>query len=674
MVVVFTKTTSHLAHDFVEGFVADKLATILLKVAKETGVEFVCSAKPFCIVGQWHAVIQAYSSLERYFETRADDSNVKDYSESMQVCWNNKNDASAPNTEKQMDAVSYLESDAIPFVPVSDSGKRGRKPGTTILKSTKNLLPDPVVQYRAERADQHENFKLYNAIETAMLNNCSAIHVKNDNEQTKYDEHASDMLFDKTPDKNMSNSKTQGLEQDFQESVSTFQKRDDNPHAGSLCKVVKQEARAFDVVMSEDTDIEENNNAAMDEEVKLDSCQYTNLPETKMKVKEKSKLLFFGKISKRKSKPKKYIGPDYGIKAEKSSSQFSLSSSEIKKTETVQKRQRLVKVDEDEMTKFKCDICDYIGTKRSNLTTHIQRQHKQKHICDICGRKFGIKKEFRRHVNQVHSNPSHFCGLCHKFYKEKRKYDDHMKSHQSDYVKPQFGCEVCSKTFSTKYVLANHIKSEHQGIKKSYLCPTCGRSFTQKNSYIMHANVHAGIKPFVCDICGKSFSYEKSLKEHKFMHDELRRFKCDVCLKTFRQTSALHIHMKVHKDIKDHICPTCGKGFTQKQALVRHERIHSGDKPYSCALCSRRFSDYSIIRRHMIMLHKRDPKEWQEHVVSSLLDKTDFYIEGGSGPEHLKQKRFSKKSNVNEAVEIPYLYSDTISNGSAFSVYMNSAD
>ena len=262
----------------------------------------------------------------------------------------------------------------------------------------------------------------------------------------------------------------------------------------------------------------------------------------------------------------------------------------------------------------------------------LERQKKPEFPCDQCEKSFIFEKDLKRHNRIVHTAVSHFCTVCQKTYKSKYVYDKHIATHEEGYVQPMFCCQICPRSFTTKFMLAHHIKSEHLGIKKTYLCPTCGKSFSQIRSYRQHANVHAGIRPFVCETCGKSFTYEKSLKEHRYMHDNLRRFTCKVCGKAFRQYTCLIIHMKVHKDTKDHICASCGKGFTQKQSLIRHERIHTGDKPYTCAVCQKSFSDYAVIRKHMMMCHKRNKDNWKDDIITTVKrPQSNHYISGGPG-------------------------------------------
>ncbi|BFZ24517.1 hypothetical protein BsWGS_27556 [Bradybaena similaris] len=275
---------------------------------------------------------------------------------------------------------------------------------------------------------------------------------------------------------------------------------------------------------------------------------------------------------------------------------------------------------------YSCDQCSYSTIKHIQLLEHKRRVHLTKRFrCEECLKEFGFLKDLRRHM-KCHAKADNCCDICGKKYKEARKLTEHKRTHADGYVKPEFPCKFCMKVFSTKYVLAYHIKADHLGMKCSYICPTCGKSFSQKNSYLQHANVHLGIRPFTCEICGKRFSYDKSLKEHKFMHNNEKVFSCSFCSKSFRQASGLAIHLKVHKTTKDYVCSMCGKGFSQKQALVRHERIHAGDKPYECALCKRTFADASVLRRHMILIHKKDPKLWREDTKCYVPKRTDFFI------------------------------------------------
>ena len=344
------------------------------------------------------------------------------------------------------------------------------------------------------------------------------------------------------------------------------------------------------------------------------------------------------RISKRKSKPVKYTGVAEGdVEAAIGPDTESVAKSRPKRKAAAKagmKRGRARKKGE-----FYCNEpeCTFVCKSKQELKDHKRTIHGTKFKCDHCEKTFGISRDRNRHIKSVHHEERHFCMECNKYYKTRKVYEEHLRSHLEGYVKPTFECEICHRSFSSKYNLATHIKAEHLGMRKSFMCPTCGRTFTQKNSYRQHANVHAGIKPYVCDQCGKAFSYEKSLKEHKFIHDGIRRFQCPVCQKYFLQSTSLRIHIKIHNDTRDHICSTCGKGFTQKQALIRHERLHTGDKPFTCSLCAKTFSDYSIIRRHMILIHKKDPKQWQDCVVSHVKPRKEYYINGGPGPANTRK-------------------------------------
>ena len=64
-----------------------------------------------------------------------------------------------------------------------------------------------------------------------------------------------------------------------------------------------------------------------------------------------------------------------------------------------------------------------------------------------------------------------------------------------------------------------------------------------------------------------------------------------------------------------------------------------------CNLCGRAFSDYSIIRRHMMLIHKKDPKDWRGDILSNLKKRQDYYIEGGPG-HHVRDLKQAETETV----------------------------
>lgn len=615
---VFASTTSLLATEFVEKFSETKLNATLSKVSRKTGVKFSRNNTTISIFGLWPWVLEAHDILLVA-------SNVDNVSDDEQA-----------DQEASLNDSADLKS--------SCQAKAGEIPEPVIYYEYKdqalvgNDIMDPAtlvdVVNSAKTVGEATSLK---KIITEKYNKSieSAVKVSSDVESTIKNE-----IIKK------------------EENADLEVKVEENSEEGENDEATGLSIYGGDTDDLTDTEIAEG----VAEGNKRRSSRIKSVRKRmRIELKKSEKLGQSGekvntRTSRRKSTPQKYISPEK-VDAEQESDlkdegeNNALPPPVTKKNVKTRKKSRKKRIPNADGT-FSCDECAYVGKGKTHLREHIKRQHGIRFKCDQCDRSFGYNKDLKRHQRTVHVAAEYFCEECNRFYKSKRVFDDHNKRHQTGYVKPSHDCKLCDKTFSTKYVLATHIKAEHLGMKRSFLCPTCGRSFTQKNSYRQHANVHAGIRPYVCDICGKSFTYEKSLREHKFLHDKIRRFQCEVCEKTFLQSTSLRIHMKVHQEVRDYMCTSCGKGFTQKQALMRHERIHSGDKPFSCSLCEKTFSDYSIIRRHMILIHKKDPKKWQEDIVSHVKKKQDYYIDGGPGHHYRSSEKVKTQSDyMEEAVD-----------------------
>ena len=67
-----------------------------------------------------------------------------------------------------------------------------------------------------------------------------------------------------------------------------------------------------------------------------------------------------------------------------------------------------------------------------------------------------------------------------------------------------YNCNVCEKSYSTKYNLKSHQNSIHKEEKHS--CEECGKQLTLKHDVTRHINnIHKGIK-HKCQECGKEFA------------------------------------------------------------------------------------------------------------------------------------------------------------------------
>ena len=169
------------------------------------------------------------------------------------------------------------------------------------------------------------------------------------------------------------------------------------------------------------------------------------------------------------------------------------------------------------------------------------------------------------------------------------------KKLQPSLKKPEkkFLCKICSKNFSTKGNLKNHINTIHNNYYP-FKCPysNCSHSYSNKSRLEVHIRTHTGIKPFQCNLCNKFFNEKGNLKTHINFHKNIRTFQCKICNKKYKTNGHLKDHIQIqHLKIKKFKCEKCGCLFGRKSSLNSHMKIYTGNKMYVCEIkgCGKKF-------------------------------------------------------------------------------------
>ena len=173
-------------------------------------------------------------------------------------------------------------------------------------------------------------------------------------------------------------------------------------------------------------------------------------------------------------------------------------------------------MDGREKLQFKCEQCDYVSQRSSNLKRHIRTVHttqtKRPYKCDI-------------------------CGIC--SFKEKHHLTDHKASH--GLTELEHACSDCDYRTHLKQNLTRH-KLSH--MPKAQQCTQCDKKFRTKTDLKQHVATMHGGEHHHCDQCDYYSERRARLLEHMRVHTGEKRYKCPVCARAFAFSSNFNTHMK----------------------------------------------------------------------------------------------------------------------------------
>lgn len=230
---------------------------------------------------------------------------------------------------------------------------------------------------------------------------------------------------------------------------------------------------------------------------------------------------------------------------------------------------------------YKCTKCPAEFRTKDERGEH-SGLHKKHFKCSDCSKRYYTPEALDNHrATETHI---HTCDQCGKVFHSQVYLKRHKAIHV---VERNFGCDLCSKAFTSIANCRAHKRSVHALVKK-HVCEECGKAFSRKDKLKRHQLIHipyANRPVFPCPFrshtgCTSTFYREDKLKRHLFTHSKEKPYKCEKCDKGFARRDNLNDHMKTHTKEFSYICPTCERGFLGPAKLKKHLRAVHPENEY----------------------------------------------------------------------------------------------
>ena len=245
----------------------------------------------------------------------------------------------------------------------------------------------------------------------------------------------------------------------------------------------------------------------------------------------------------------------------------------------------------------------------------------------------------------------------------------------------EFSCQICSKSFSTRYKLNRH-KTSHSNVK-NFACE-CGKTFKSRDPFLKHQRIHeTGNETFFCSICFLEFKYRSGFNYHNQMKHHKRppptkitqknaskdsEHTCEECLKVLPNKYSYNRHKSVHAP-RSFACEQCGVKFKAPYDLQKHQKVHE-TLYFRCRACPRFFKEQKVLDVHMShhskkkleKIQKEDEKKLAEIQKENeqklaaenaeLLEILDIIEENGLGPLEMTAEEQNKI--IIESIEVSF--------------------
>ncbi|XP_059608031.1 uncharacterized protein LOC132255877 [Phlebotomus argentipes] len=301
-------------------------------------------------------------------------------------------------------------------------------------------------------------------------------------------------------------------------------------------------------------------------------------------------------------------------------------------------------------TRFKqCCYCDQDCQNEETFHSHMTTFHRGLPLeigdeggpfdCGVCGVSFKIIEALQNHCSAEHPCEKPFkCMNCQETFSKKQAMMDHFQENEECY-KNRLNCRICAKRCNNQFKLLRHIQSHGRELigesAYKYECEKCGQKFSDEMRVKLHVfRKHSNEKSFLNDV-----SMVKTQTERRKMS-----FLCKTCGQSFTIEKSYLTHIAKHTaEYKE--CPYCGLICASEDDFLQHlETFHRGlpvemeeEGPFNCGVCEERFKIIEALIDHCLLEHPCNPPFTCLNchgAFSSLREVADHLQQNGKCPEN----------------------------------------
>lgn len=310
-------------------------------------------------------------------------------------------------------------------------------------------------------------------------------------------------------------------------------------------------------------------------------------------------------------------------------------------------RWRHVSIEHSDETSIRCDlpVCQKVFPTRALCHEHCQMHHQEQgatpNTCEICGKLWGTRVDYWKHLMGVHPDiVSLTCGVCLKMFCNVDDLQNHVKGQHMPFTTGDYNCDVCGRPYSNRAKMLRHrlihdvpqIELETplnknrsrsvNSLKEPLRCESCPtikfEDFTELAEH--RKRVHFLVP---CDLCPKFYGRNSHLWKHvNRVHKNHPALTCQICHKI----SATKVHLKNHMQskhpnpsedgsrhdltsIKEYLCPYCQKSFYRRILLKKHIKrctyakrsklkVNESFEEFKCEACNKIFISLARLKEH----------------------------------------------------------------------------